>query len=45
MVEDDYHIKRLESLKKDQKRNWAVLNALLGRKTNTISDYFIIDGV
>ena len=45
MAEEDYHVKRLESLKKDQKRNWAVLNALLGRKTNTISDYFIIDGV
>ena len=45
MAEEDYHVKRLESLKKDQKRNWAVLNAFLGRKTNTISEYFIIDGV
>ena len=45
MAEEDYHVKRLELLKKDQKRNWAVLNALLGRKTNTVSDYFIIDGV
>ena len=45
MAEEDYHVKRLESLKKDQKRNWVVLNALLGRKTNTITDYFIIDGV
>ena len=45
MAEEDYHVKRLESLKKDQKRNWTVPNALLGRKTNAISDHFIIAGV
>ena len=45
MAEEDYHVKRLESLKKDQKRNWTVLKALLGRNTIAISDHFIIDGV
>ena len=44
LAEENYHTKKLDSLGTDTKKNWKLLNKLLGRKSTDISDHFIISG-
>ena len=43
MDEEDYHVFKLYTLDRDKRRNWVTLNALLGRKTSSVSDFFVIN--
>ena len=42
MAEQDYYRCRLGSLSDDQRANWKIINNLMGKKTSSISDYFIV---
>ena len=44
LAHEKYYENRLNSLNHDVKRNWNVLNKLLGRKRSKISDHFVING-
>ena len=44
MSEEDHQVNRLQPLDKDSKRSWKVLNSMLGRKVNGISNFFVING-
>ena len=41
MAEEDYHVFKLHTLNKDKRRDWVTLNALLGRKTSSVSAFFV----
>ena len=43
-AEEDYFRRKFNSLKNDQKKNWKVLNWLLGRREHTSNKKFIING-
>ena len=43
IAEEDYHVYKLQSLEKNSKQNWTILNGLLGRKRSNISDHFTIN--
>ena len=46
LAEENYYVHRLDSLGSDPKKNFAILNKLLGKnKTKEISDHFVIEGV
>ena len=42
MAEESFHVHRFKSLGNDSKRNWRILNSLLGNLQNSISNYFTI---
>ena len=44
LAERKYYVDKFESLGQDSRRNWQILNNLLNRKSNQISDTFLIDG-
>ena len=43
IAEEDYYKNKLNSLGNDQKKNWKTLNSLLGKKTEAISDCFVVN--
>lgn len=43
MTEEDYYRYRLGSLCNNQTENWKVINGLIGNKSSTISEFFIIN--
>ena len=45
IAEDEYFEQKLESLKSDGKRNWKVLNNLMGQNKGDTCVEFIIDGI
>ena len=45
MAEEDYYVNRLSSLQGDSRRNWNVLNTLLGMKNSSLSDHFVVNNV
>jgi len=44
LAQEKYYESRFNKLNNDPKRNWKVLNGLLGRKKASISDHFVIKG-
>ena len=45
MAEEDYYRCRLGSLSRDQKKNWKVVNSLMGKKSPCISRSFLVNGI
>ena len=43
MAEEDYHVQKLGSLSRNLKKNWRILNSLLGKRKSQIADHFIIN--
>ena len=39
-----FYVRKFDSLGNDLKKNWKILNRLLGRNKVKTSDYFVIDG-
>ena len=44
IAEEEYYVSKLNSLKNDSKQNWRILNSLMGKNRDMISDNFQIDG-
>ena len=44
IAEEEYYVSKLNSLKNDPKKNWRILNSLMGKNRDMISDNFQIDG-
>ena len=42
---EQYYVRRLDSLNYDVKRNWKVLNSLMGKNKKSLHKEFIVDGV
>jgi len=44
MAKEDYYRGKLSSLGNNPRKNWKIMNSLLGRKNMQLSDSFVIDG-
>ena len=44
VAKSEYYTNKLHSLRTDNKNSWKILNKLLGKKTNSISDRFNVNG-
>ena len=42
---EQYHVRRLDSLNYDVKRNWNALNSQMGKNENSLHKEFIVDRV
>ena len=42
---EQYYVRRLHSLNQDVKRNWKVLDSLMGKNKKSLHKEFIVDGV
>ena len=43
VAEQEYYVRRFNSLDKDMKRNWKILNTLLGKNSVKTTDSFLIN--
>ena len=44
-AQEQYYVRRLDSLNYDVNRNWNVLNSLMGKNKKSLHKDFIVDGV
>ena len=45
IAEEEYFERKFISMKSDMKKNWKLLNDMLGRNRRTVHQEFVIDGV